>query len=560
LHNLILSQRFHDQYNIIEGKKQDMAQSEKLFGLDFTLYPDFSDVGKDLEIMDILYNLYLEQKMARIIWAQTLWSDLNPQALVDGIEEYIRRFKTLPKDVRQSEVGKCLEEKMKEFKRAVPLLVDLKHEALRPRHWAQLMDKTGVHFDMSPDKFTLAALFKMELHQYTDIISEIIATAVRELHIEKVVAELTETWDNYKLNIIQFIKNEMNRGWIVGPTDDMMQVLDDNMVTLQGISGSRFIGPFFQVVTELEKCLSTISEVMEAWIVTQRKWMYLEWIFSGGDIRAQLAEEAIRFDAIDKAVKATMADALQNPLVKVFAHLPNRLLELKGLINELDACQKSLNDYLERKRNAFPRFYFISDDELLSILGTGTPPSVQEHMIKMFDNVASLKLVEVGGGKTEVHGMVSSEKEEMDFRKIVECDGRIEEWMNYVVDEMRSTNKYITKRSIYYYGKMIDKTRVQWIMEYQGMVILAANQVWWTAEVEEAFRRFNKKVRKLVYNFTILECITLLKVKLAIIIIRRLSLMPSKNNWISSTSNWMLWLLLSELTCRLTTGRKSTLV
>jgi dynein heavy chain len=33
-------------------------------------------------------------------------------------------------------------------------------------------------------------------------------------------------------------------------------------------------------------------------------------------------------------------------------------------------------------------FFFISDDELLSILGTSDPTSVQEHMLKLFDNCA----------------------------------------------------------------------------------------------------------------------------------------------------------------------------
>ena len=300
---LELLEQFHDELKEMEKKKTDMANSEKLFGLEFTLYPELAEVAKDLEVMDILFKLYIEQKEARTTWSQTLWVNLNPNALVDGIEEYLRRFKALPKEIRVSEVGKNVEEKMKEFKRSVPLFVDLKHEALRPRHWQQLMNKTGVIFDMAPDRFTLGKLFAMELHRFDDVIAEIIAMAVKELYIEKCIKELTETWDNYKLNIIKYLKNNEDRGFIVGPMEDMMQILDDNMVTVQGISGSRFVGPFFTVVDALEKTLSTISEVMEAWFMVQRKWMYLEGIFMAGDIREQLAEEAKRFEAIDRSVR-----------------------------------------------------------------------------------------------------------------------------------------------------------------------------------------------------------------------------------------------------------------
>ena len=42
-------------------------------------------------------------------------------------------------------------------------------------------------------------------------------------------------------------------------------------------------------------------------MVVQRKWMYLESIFLAGDIRAQLPEEAKKFDVIDKTFKKVTA-------------------------------------------------------------------------------------------------------------------------------------------------------------------------------------------------------------------------------------------------------------
>lgn len=37
----------------------------------------------------------------------------------------------------------------------------------------------------------------------------------------------------------------------------------------------------------------------------------------------------------------------------------------------LEMCQKSLSDYLEVKKKKFPRFYFISPNDLVDILSKG---------------------------------------------------------------------------------------------------------------------------------------------------------------------------------------------
>lgn len=42
----------------------------------------------------------------------------------------------------------------------------------------------------------------------------------------------------------------------------------------------------------------------------------------------------------------------------------------------LSLCEKALAEYLDTKRLAFPRFYFISSADLLDILSNGTNPQL----------------------------------------------------------------------------------------------------------------------------------------------------------------------------------------
>lgn len=52
------------------------------------------------------------------------------------------------------------------------------------------MSKTGRSFDINPDHFTLANVFSMEVHQFKNQISEIVAFAIKELNIENVSLEI----------------------------------------------------------------------------------------------------------------------------------------------------------------------------------------------------------------------------------------------------------------------------------------------------------------------------------------------------------------------------------
>ena len=50
------------------------------------------------------------------------------------------------------------------------------------------------------------------------------------------------------------------------------------------------------------------------------------------------------------------------------------LVRLEKILKDLNECQKGLNDFIAKKRKVFPRFYFLTMEELLDILANGNSP------------------------------------------------------------------------------------------------------------------------------------------------------------------------------------------
>ena len=70
-----------------------------------------------------------------------------------------------------------------------------------------------------------------------------------------------------------------------------------------------------------------------------------------------------------------MKEAEKTPNVVQATNRDKLYDELENIQERLAVCEKALAEYLETKRLAFPRFYFISSSDLLDILSKGNQPT-----------------------------------------------------------------------------------------------------------------------------------------------------------------------------------------
>ena len=111
--------------------------------------------------------------------------------------------------------------------------------------------------------------------------------------------------------------------------------------------------------------------------------------------------------------------------------------QLASILDQLERCQKALADFLEDKRQRFPRFYFIGDDDLLEILGQAKNPLViQSHLKKLF---AGIHRVEFSEGNAAITAMLSLDGEKVVLLQPVGVTDAVEAWLQQLSHQMKAT-------------------------------------------------------------------------------------------------------------------------
>ena len=170
---------------------------------------------------------------------------------------------------------------------------------------------------------------------------------------------------------------------------------------------------------------------------------------------------------------------------------------LPVMYSELEKCQKSLEGYLEQKRNKFPRFYFVSNPGLLVILSQGSDPlSMNDHYEKVFDAISYVEHNKKDKTLIErIHGDGGAGHEVIPFSSVVKAQGNIEDWLSELLKKMQLTMKDISRNCASDAAAVsaISDLR-KFVDSYIAQFALLGIQMLWTSDMQTALD--SSKVKK----------------------------------------------------------------
>ncbi|CAF4763844.1 unnamed protein product [Pieris macdunnoughi] len=457
-----------------------LNQRQKLFGQPVVPFSDLNRLVKEFEPYRNLWVTASDFLKAREVWFDNPLMYVDADSIEPLINEYyktiikcVRTFADLPK-VQQ--VALTIRDDIDEFKPLIPVIQAVRNPGMKERHWNEFMEKAGITVTMN-EKQTFQMCLKQGMADHAGLIAEIGELASKEYVIEQSLDKMQNDWATKAMEMSPY----KNTGtYIMKIADETLQLLDEHLLATQQLGFSPFKAAFELRIQEWDDKIRLTQKVVDEWIECQKEWMYLEPIFTSEDISRQLPLEAKKYGTMERIWRRIMSSAAAVPKIMIIcpdSRLLDSLVEARHL---LAVVSRGLNEYMELKRLRFPRFFFLSDDELLEILSQSrNPRAVQPHLRKCFENIAKVTF-EPDLKITQMH---SSEGEIVDLKYKFYPSSNVEQWLLLLEDTMRHSIRLTLVAGM---EELWVLPRAEWVLRWPGQVVIAGSQTAWTAGVEEA--------------------------------------------------------------------------
>lgn len=474
-----------------------LQQGIEIFHLDKPPLDDLAAAEAELSVVRAIWKLCDEWRTESRRWSKMYFMQLNSDTMLDLSERIRKEVMRLRTELQTTDVWVKLKEEVELMKRLLPIVDDLRTPAIRPRHWEFLKVQLDATFDIEDEKFCLNDLMEARIETQAEFVVNLATSAREEMKIEMDLEKIRTCWEETTFTI------EPHQGYHkISGVEDVNNLLAEHLAMLSSMKMSRFVDSFRPKVVQWEQSLSVATDTIEALLTVQTKWMYLENIFIGSeDIKRKLAAESKRFDSVHSQWLTIMSRLLNDPNVVRGTRRDGLMDQLNGMNTDLEVIQKSLEGFLEDRRRVFPRFYFLSNDDLLEILGhTKEPMKVQPHLRKCFEGLYRLSLKTVRH-RIVAEGMFSSDGEFVAFTPAVPVEGlSVETWLRRVELKMREMmQKRINltlddlQKNVFDSKKPIVRDNLKaWAERNEGQSLITSASINWTLLTELAIMEYGE--------------------------------------------------------------------
>ena len=388
-------QYFNTECKQLRDREEDMQFGLEIFNIEATKYLELAKVEKHNASLYNIWTIKQEWDNEWNDWKEINFQDLDFRMMEERASDILFKVNSLSKEEKKWKVSEVIYDRIYTFLNTLPLITSLRDESMRDRHWKELRIEVKEDFDEKSEDFTLEKVFSLNLLAHQEKIEEICSHARQQLKIEKSLDQISYMWEESQstnLEIeVSLTKSKQEPCYKISTTENIITLIEEHSGELAKHKSSPFYKQFDDKIDMWENNIARITETLEILMVVQERWQYLESIFGGQlHIQKQLAQEYAIFTTVDITFRAEMfrIHQIKNAYKSLVDDSKDFISKLNHLNLQLEVVQKKLNDLLAAKRAMFPRFFFLSNDDLLEIIGQAkNPVAINKHIKKIYEGI-----------------------------------------------------------------------------------------------------------------------------------------------------------------------------
>ena len=147
-------------------------------------------------------------------------------------EDIQDKVKALDRDVREWGIFNHIKNELQRFIDTMPLITELRSDAMRERHWKELRFEVKDDFDEQSDDFTLEKVFGLNLLMHQEKINEMADNAGKQLKIENSLEKIRYTWEEDIITdlVIEQKKSKADNEFYyeITTTEEVMKLVEEH--------------------------------------------------------------------------------------------------------------------------------------------------------------------------------------------------------------------------------------------------------------------------------------------------------------------------------------------
>lgn len=482
----------------LESKIQELLRDEKILNITLNDFSIYQKVKIDIEIMEQVFQCVAKWNSIEKIILSVPFSSIDMNKFKEDLLNLENDVKEIKSKDEPNVILIELGNKLDDIVPFIEPLIQLSSSNMQLLHWYELFENCG-----QPNAYyshiKIEDLRSLGILKEFDKIAQITTTSRGESELEIQFKELLLHWQGVTLPLIGLQTDEY---LVIGSLKDTFNDIADTQITLYNMLHSRFVQGFRENVLQLSNNLERCSLILETWQNFQIDFLIIYPIFTNNELKGLLPQQTSKFQMVKRRWVSLIKHTREDTNLFKVCSFPQLYEMLSENNKTLEAILSSLVKFIDTKRDLVPRLYFLSNDEVLSLISTNDFSIFSSILTNIFMNIYNFDArkndlsneisITQNFSRMRIYGLVTEDGDSFSFNEYVSCLGNLEEWLPKLYDEIKSSVKSNLADSLakYQSGNMND-----WVLAFNTFIVILTLQISFCRDIEECFSNIDSNAR-----------------------------------------------------------------